>query len=119
MSDDTLLEGPPGGISLEAVLDDLVSDDAVRINPDVLRRQANTAEQHGNPQLAENLRRGAELTALSDAEVLAIYEALRPRRSSRAQLDALAARLEAAGAERCASLVREAADAYQRRGILL
>ena len=36
------------------------------------------AQQHGNPQLADNLRRAAELTELPDEEVLAIYEALRP-----------------------------------------
>ena len=52
------------------------------------------AEEHGNPQLAENLRRAAELTALGDDEVLAIYEALRPGRSTAAQLTGLAASLD-------------------------
>jgi propanediol dehydratase small subunit len=106
-------------ISLEAVLDDELSREDVSIHPDVLRRQAEVAEQHGNPQLGENLRRAAELTALSDAEVLEVYEALRPRRSSPSQLQAIASRLETAGAVRCAALVREAAEAYDRRGILL
>ena len=54
------------------------------------------AQEHGNPQLAENLRRAAELTALGDDEVLAIYEALRPGRSTAAQLTALAASLAGA-----------------------
>jgi propanediol dehydratase small subunit len=67
---------------------------------------------------SENLRRAAELTGLPDEEVLGIYEALRPGRSSRAALDALAAPLESAAAPLCAALVREAAAAYERRGIL-
>jgi propanediol dehydratase small subunit len=64
------------------------------------------------------LRRAAELTLLPDDEVLAVYEALRPRRSDRPGLEALADRLAAAGAERCAALVREAAEVYDRRGLL-
>ena len=55
------------------------------------------AEQHGNPQLAANLRRAAELTALGDDEVLAIYDALRPGRSTPAQLTELAASLAGRG----------------------
>ena len=89
-----------------------------RIHPDSLRRQAATAAAHGNPELGENLLRAAELATLSDAEVLAIYEALRPRRSSRKELEAVADRLEAAAAPRCAALVREAAAVYERRGLL-
>ena len=54
----------------------------LRIHPSTLEHQAEVAEGHDNPQLAENLRRAAELTQLGDAEVLGIYEALRPRRSS-------------------------------------
>ena len=55
------------------------------------------AAEHGNPQLAENLRRAAELTLLPDEEVLAVYEALRPGRSTPAQLTELAASLAARG----------------------
>ncbi len=65
----------------------------LRIHPETLERQAVVAEEHGNPQLAENLRRAAELTRLPDDEVLAVYEALRPGRSTPAQLTALAASL--------------------------
>ena len=49
---------------------------------------------------------------------MAIYEALRPRRSTAAQLEALAVELDAASAERCAALVREAAAAYAVRNLL-
>ena len=89
----------------------------LRIHPDTLERQAVVAEQHGNPQLADNLRRAAELTRLPDDEVLAVYEALRPGRSSAAQLAALASSLASRGLPRCAALVSEAAEVYARRGL--
>ncbi len=68
-------------ITLEAAVRGDLSPADLRVHPDTLRRQAEVAETHGNPQLGENLRRAAELTALPDDEVLAIYEALRPGRS--------------------------------------
>ena len=89
----------------------------LRIHPETLERQAVVAAEHGNPQLAENLRRAAELTQLPDDEVLAIYEALRPGRSSATQLTALAGSLADRGLPRCAALVAEAADVYARRGL--
>lgn len=90
----------------------------LRIHPDTLRWQAEVAERHGNPQLAENLRRAAELAGIDDAELLRIYEALRPGRSTRAELEAIAAGLDQAGAPACAAFVREAAAVYARRGVV-
>jgi propanediol dehydratase small subunit len=49
---------------------------------------------------------------------MALYEALRPHRSTADQLEALRASLEARGAPRCAELVRQAAVVYTRRGLL-
>jgi propanediol dehydratase small subunit len=89
----------------------------LRIHPETLERQAVVAERHGNPQLAENLRRAAELTGLPDDEVLAAYEALRPGRSTPAQLTELAASLAGRGLPRCAALLAEAAEVYARRGL--
>ena len=89
----------------------------LRIHPDTLERQAVVAEEHGNPQLAENLRRAAELTRLPDEEVLSVYEALRPGRSTLAQLTALGESLAGRGLARCAALVAEAAEVYARRGL--
>jgi propanediol dehydratase small subunit len=91
----------------------------LRIHPDTLEHQATVAQQHGNPQLAENLRRAAELTRLPDDEVLAIYGALRPGRSTAAQLAALAGSLAGRGLPRCSALVAEAAEVYARRGLTL
>jgi propanediol dehydratase small subunit len=117
MRPDTLSGRPLSEITIAAALRGDLSPEDLRIHPDTLRYQADVAEQHGNAQLADNLRRAAELTALDDDELLAVYEALRPRRSSTAELEAVASRLEASDAPLCAALVREAAAAYQRRGL--
>ena len=104
-------------LTLEAVRRGEISLPDLRIHPGSLEHQAAVAEAHGNPQLAENLRRAAELTALGDDEVLAIYEALRPGRSTAAQLSTLAASLDRRGLPRCAALLTEAAEIYTRRGL--
>ena len=108
---------PVEGLTVEAVRAGEVGVADLRIHPETLERQAVVAEQHGNPQLAENLRRAAELTRLPDDEVLAIYEALRPGRSTAVQLTELAASLDTRGLPRCAALLTEAADVYARRGL--
>ena len=112
-----LSERAVAGLTVEAVRAGEIGVADLRIHPDTLERQAVVAEQHGNPQLAENLRRAAELTRLPDEEVLAVYEALRPGRSTPGQLTELAASLDARGLPRCAALLTEAADVYARRGL--
>ena len=105
-------------LTLEVVVNGDLSPADLRVHPETLRHQADVAEKHGNPQLGENLRRAAELTALPDDEVLAVYEALRPGRSTLAELQSLAGRLDEAHAPLCAALIREAAAVFERRGIL-
>ncbi len=105
-------------ITLERVLAGEVTAADLRISPETLRLQADFAEQGGNPQLAANLRRGAELIAFDDDELLRFYDALRPGRSTPAELDELALALEQRGAATCAALVREARAAYVRRGLI-
>ena len=104
-------------LTLEAVRRGEIGLEDLRIHPDTLERQAAVADQHANPQLAQNLRRAAELTQLADDEVLAIYEALRPGRATHAELTALAGSLADRGLPRCAALVAEAAGVYARRGL--
>jgi propanediol dehydratase small subunit len=58
------------------------------------------------------------LALFSDDDVLRFYDALRPGRSSVAELEAIAAELEAGGGERCSTLVREAIVHYRRRGLI-
>lgn len=114
----TASEKPVAEITLDAaVAGDLRSRD-VAISADTLRLQAGFAERGGNRQLGENLRRAAELVTFEDDELLRFYEMLRPGRSSAAELDSLASMLAERGAERCASLVKEARDAYLRRGLI-
>jgi len=104
-------------LTLEAVRRGELSLPDLRIHPETLERQAAVAAAHANPQLAENLRRAAELTRLPDDEVLAIYDALRPGRSTPQQLAELAAGLAERGLPRCAALLTEAAEVYARRGL--
>jgi propanediol dehydratase small subunit len=108
---------PVNELTLEAVRRGDIGLEDLRIHPDTLERQAAVAERHENPQLADNLRRAAELTRLPDEEVLAIYAALRPGRVTPAELTALAESLAARGLPRCAALVAEAAEVYARRGL--
>ena len=108
---------PVGELTLEAVRRGDIGLEDLRIHPETLERQADIAEQHANPQLAENLRRAAELTRLGDEEVLAIYATLRPGRATPAELTALADSLAGRGLPRCAALVAEAAEVYARRGL--
>jgi propanediol dehydratase small subunit len=106
-----------GELTLDAVRGGELGVPDLRIHPDTLERQAAVAAAHANPQLAENLRRAAELTRLPDEEVLAIYDALRPGRSTPEQLAGLAAELAGRGLPRCAALLAEAAEVYARRGL--
>lgn len=105
-------------VTLDALRAGEVVTDDVRIHPDTLRAQAHVAAEHGNPQLAENLLRAAELALLDDARVMAIYEALRPGRSTREDLVAIIDELQSVAASRCAALVSEALQTYERRGLL-
>lgn len=106
-------------VTVEAVLAGEITADELRISPEMLRRQAEVAAASGRPALVANFERAAELTRVPDGRLLEMYEALRPRRSTRAQLEAIAAELEERySAPRTAALVREAIDAYARRGLL-
>jgi len=108
---------PVSELTVDAVRAGELGQADLRIHPETLERQAVIAETHGNPQLAANLRRAAELTAVPDDEVLSIYEALRPGRSTAADLVALARSLEARGLPLNAALIAEAAEIYARRGL--
>jgi propanediol dehydratase small subunit len=106
-------------LTIEAVLAGELTAEDLRISGDTLRRQAGVAETAGYRQLAENLRRAAELTRISNQEVLDIYNALRPGRTTYGQLIELADRLENdLDAPLNAAFVREAAEVYLERGIV-
>ena len=105
-------------LSIEKVLSGELTAEDFRTSAETLREQANAAESGGYRQLAENLRRAAELTGISNEEVLEIYNQLRPGRSNYKALIALAERLEKRyQATLTAAMVREAAEVYRKRGI--
>lgn len=102
-------------LDLDRLRDGDLRTEDIRIAPETLAYQAEQAQRAGNPQLAESLRRAAEMTALGDEELMRMYDALRPRRSTAEELAALATDLADRGMPRCAALVREAAGVYTRR----
>ena len=104
--------------TVEAAVDGKLQLADLRMDPATLAHQAVVAEEGGNPQLAENFLRAAELAVIDDEEVMSLYEALRPHRSTAEQLEALRVSLETRGASRCAELVGQAAVVYARRGLL-
>src|SRR5262245_15199281 len=110
---------PLAEVTVEAARAGDLSMADFQISAETLRAQAEVARQAGYVQQASNLIRAAELTAVPNAEVLHMYNTLRPGRATHAQLLALASVLEEHyRAPECARLVREAASGYQRRGLL-
>ncbi|WP_348761463.1 diol dehydratase small subunit [uncultured Salinisphaera sp.] len=110
---------PLDEITLEAVMSGEIGADEMRVTPEILEYQAQVAESVGRPQLAGNFRRAAELTRVSDERIMEIYNAMRPNVSTREELLAIADELENDyQASINASLVRDAVDAYERRGRL-
>lgn len=106
-------------ITLEAAGSGELSMADLQISAATLRAQASVAHAAGYPQLAANLRRAAELTAVPNTEVLRMYQLLRPGRATSAELLALAGVLEDQyQAPECGRLVREAAAVYQARGLV-
>ena len=105
-------------ITLDTVMAGEVGIEDVSIHPDALERQAVLAETHGNPQLAASFRRAAEVALMPDDRALAIYDALRPGRSTSADLERIADELDTDGMPLNAALVREALVVYRRRRIV-
>jgi propanediol dehydratase small subunit len=110
---------PLESVTVDAVIAGEIDADDLRITPESLERQALVAEASGRPALVPNFRRAAELTRVPDERLLAIYEALRPGRSTHQELERIATELvEVYDAPLTASLVREAAAAYVRCGLI-
>ncbi len=113
----------PAGIPLQQVTiaaarEGRLDPDDLRATAETLARQAAVSRAAGRRQLADNLERAAELTAVPDDELLEIYTALRPGRSTPTALERWAVRLEELGAVATAGFVREAAAACAERGLL-
>src|SRR5687768_16759600 len=79
----------PGGIALgDVTLDALragtLDGSEIRATPETLRLQSEVARVAGREPLAASLERAAELAAVPDDLLLAVYTALRPRRATAA-----------------------------------
>ena len=85
---------PLKDITLDALMKGDITSDDVKIAPETLEMQAQVAESVGRDAFARNLRRAAELIVIPDDRVLEIYNALRPNRSSKAELLAIADEIE-------------------------
>ena len=110
---------PLNDLTLDNLLAGHVAASDFGITAEGLRLQAVIAERAGRPNLAQNLRRGAELVEIPDDVLLGIYELLRPGRAQSAdELRAAANQLrDMYGAKETAVLLNEAALVYEQRGI--
>jgi propanediol dehydratase small subunit len=110
---------PLRDLTLDNLLAGNVAASDFGITTDGLRLQAAVAEQVGRPNLAQNLRRGAELVEIPDHVLLDVYELLRPGRAKSADDLRVAANQlrDTYGAKETASLLEEAALVYERRGV--
>lgn len=103
-------------ITLDAVMSGQVSMDDMRISPEILKAQGQIAKAGGRDQIEYNFSRAAEMTKVGDKRLLEMYNTLRPYRSSKQELLAMADELEKEyGAVICAEFVREAAENYEKR----
>jgi propanediol dehydratase small subunit len=106
-------------ITLDAAAQGELSAQDLQIGSETLLAQAEIARQAGFGELADNLTRAAELTAVPNEELLRMYEMLRPHRSTYVELQKLAVTLEEEyNAQATAAFVREAAQVYQMRNLL-
>ncbi len=110
---------PLDAITLDALERGEIAIADLGITADALIMQAEIAEAAGRATLGANFRRAAELVAIPQDVVLAVYELLRPGRAkSKAEVLAAAATLRRDhGAPLMAVFVEEAAQVYERRGL--
>lgn len=107
-------------ITLEEIKKGNVTAEDIKISRDMLYNQGMIAKENDNPQMAKNLERASELVDVPDEVILNMYDKLRPNRSTKLELVTMAKELlENYNAVNCAKLVLEAAEIYEKRGILL
>ena len=107
-------------ITLDEVKRGNVQAEDIKISPEMLKRQGQVAKEADNPQMEANFQRASELANVPDEVILNMYNKLRPNRSTKTELVLMAQELlEKYSAPHCAKLVLEAAEIYEKRGILL
>lgn len=107
-------------ITLDEVKRGNVTAEDIKISSEMLKRQGWVAAEADNPQMEANFERASELVNVPDDVILNMYNKLRPNRSTKRELVMMAKELlEKYQAPHCAKLVVEAAEIYEKRGILL
>ena len=107
-------------ITLDEVMKGHVDSEDIKISREVLKAQGQVAREAGNEPMEKNFERAAELVNVPDDVILSMYDRLRPHRSTKLELVMMAKELlEKYHAKNCARLVMEAAEIYEKRGILL
>ena len=107
-------------ITLEEVKKGNIKADDIKISKETLKKQGEVAMDADNPAMAGNFERASELVDVPDEVILKMYNKLRPNRSTKLELVEMAKELlEKYHAVNCAKLVMEAAEIYEKRGILL
>ena len=107
-------------ITLSEVMKNHVSSDDIKISKETLKAQGQIAKEAGNDPMELNFARAAELVDVPDDVILKMYDKLRPNRSTKLELVTMAKELlEKYDAKNCAKLVMEAAEVYEKRGVLL
>ncbi|GAA0793825.1 hypothetical protein GCM10008910_09610 [Faecalicatena orotica] len=107
-------------ITLDEVMKNHVSADDIKISKEILKAQGQVALKADNGPMQKNFERAAELVDVPDDIILKMYDKLRPNRSTKLELVLMAQELlEKYNAKNCARLVMEAAEVYEKRGILL
>ena len=107
-------------ITLDEVMKGHISSDDIKISKEMLKAQGQVAKETGNDPMEKNFERAAELVDVPDDVILKLYDKLRPYRSTKLELVQMAQELiEKYNAKNCARLVMEAAEVYEKRGILL
>jgi propanediol dehydratase small subunit len=110
---------PLTDLTVDNVLAGTVTAADIAITPEALRLQAGIARAASRETLARNFERAADLVGVPQAVILEVYELLRPGRAKNgAELRAKAQDMRRLyRANHVASLIDEAAEFYERRGL--
>lgn len=107
-------------ITIDEIKKGNVTADDIKISKEMLYNQGQVAKENDNVELAKNFERASELVDVPDDVILAMYNKLRPNRATKLELVTMAKELmDKYHAANCAKLVLEAAEIYEKRGILL
>jgi propanediol dehydratase small subunit len=107
-------------ISIANVMTGRITSEDIKISKETLIVQGEIAEKEDRIQLKNNFERASELTEVLDGILLKIYDKLRPYRCTKQELINIAYELKHKyRAEKCAELVFEAIEVYEKRGLFI